>query len=65
MARDLADYNAFCARLMADNPMIRRISTHVVIDEQKRPRYEGSYPHAVRIGWIREGISLRRWRGIA
>ncbi len=35
MARDLADYDAFCARLMADNPMIRRINTHVVIDALK------------------------------
>jgi Lrp/AsnC family leucine-responsive transcriptional regulator len=35
MARDLPDYDAFCARLMADNPMIRRISTHVVIDALK------------------------------
>jgi Lrp/AsnC family transcriptional regulator, leucine-responsive regulatory protein len=35
MARDLADYDAFCSRLMTDNPMIRRINTHVVIDALK------------------------------
>jgi len=31
MARDMAAYDALCARLMAEIPMIRRINTHVVI----------------------------------
>ncbi len=35
MARDMADYDAWCARLMEDNPMIRRINTQVVIDALK------------------------------
>ncbi|WP_338416047.1 Lrp/AsnC family transcriptional regulator [uncultured Sphaerotilus sp.] len=35
MARDMAAYDALCARLMAEIPMIRRINTHVVIDAMK------------------------------
>ena len=35
VARDMADYDALCARLMAGNPMIRRVNTHVVIDALK------------------------------
>jgi Lrp/AsnC family transcriptional regulator, leucine-responsive regulatory protein len=34
-ARSMADYDALCARLMADNPVIRRMNTHVVIDAMK------------------------------
>lgn len=35
VARSMADYDALCARLMAENPMIRRMNTHVVIDALK------------------------------
>jgi Lrp/AsnC family transcriptional regulator, leucine-responsive regulatory protein len=35
VARDMADYDALCARLMTDNPCIRRINTQVVIDAIK------------------------------
>jgi Lrp/AsnC family leucine-responsive transcriptional regulator len=35
MARSMAEYDALCARLMADNPVIRRMNTHVVIDAMK------------------------------
>ena len=35
VARSMLDYDALCARLMADNPMIRRMNTHVVIDALK------------------------------
>lgn len=34
-APDMPTYDAFCARLMADIPMIRRINTQVVIDALK------------------------------
>lgn len=34
-ARDMADYDALCARLMAEIPQIRRINTQVVIDVLK------------------------------
>ena len=35
MARDMAAYDALCARLMAEIPMIRRINTQVVIEAMK------------------------------
>lgn len=35
MARDMATYDALCARLMAEIPMIRRINTQVVIEAMK------------------------------
>lgn len=35
MARDMAEYDAFCARLMGANPNISRINTQVVIDVLK------------------------------
>jgi len=35
MARDMAEYDALCARLMSDIPTIRRINTQVTIDVLK------------------------------
>jgi Lrp/AsnC family transcriptional regulator, leucine-responsive regulatory protein len=35
MARDMADYDALCARLMAELPAIRRINTQVTIEVLK------------------------------
>lgn len=35
MARDMAAYDALCARLMTEIPMIRRINTQVVIEAMK------------------------------
>ena len=35
MAPEMAAYDALCARLMAEIPMIRRINTQVVIEAMK------------------------------